>query len=81
MFKRLLKGTEFSQLLDMVSPAFFDVLPPRELWRQGREIQRRYGDDALYMRCLSERADLLDRAGIGVRIGSVGGPQQVASVQ
>ena len=73
MLKRLLKGTDFAQLLDMVSPAFFEVLPPKELWRQGRELKARYKSQQIYMATLSDRASRLERADIGVRIGSVAG--------
>jgi hypothetical protein len=35
---RSLRGSEWSQLADYVSPSFFEVLPARTLWRQAREL-------------------------------------------
>lgn len=35
---RSLRGSEWSQLADHVSPSFFEVLPARTLWRQAREL-------------------------------------------
>ncbi|MBO6934986.1 MAG: hypothetical protein JJ863_08420 [Deltaproteobacteria bacterium] len=71
MLKRLLDGTDLAQLRDMVSPAFFDVLPARELWRQGRHLAARYRDERAYGEALSHRADSLRAAGLGVHIGVV----------
>jgi len=36
MLERLLDETDLGQLRDMVSPAFFDVIPTRVLWRHVR---------------------------------------------
>ena len=71
MWKRLLKGTEFSVLLDMVSPRFFEVLPARELLRQGRDLHSNYKNDARYMEAVAERSQHLARADIGVAVGAV----------
>jgi hypothetical protein len=38
MVMRTLRGTEWSQLGDYVSPSFFEVLPARALWAQLREL-------------------------------------------
>jgi len=71
MLKRLLDGTDLGQLRDMVSPAFFDVLPARELWRQGRSLASRYRDERAYSEALSHRAATLRAADLGVQIGFV----------
>lgn len=71
MLKRLLDGTDLGQLRDMVSPAFFDVLPARELWRQGSRLATRYRDERAYSEALSHRAASLKAAGLGVHIGVV----------
>lgn len=69
LIRRLLHGTEFKQLLGMVSPAFFDVLPRRGLTRQARTMARNYKDAAAYADALQYRAGTLAQAKIGVRIG------------
>ncbi len=71
MLRRLLDGTDLAQLRDMVSPAFFEVLPARELWRQGRGIAARYRDERAYSDALSHRAASLRAATLGVHIGVV----------
>ena len=71
MLKRLLDGTDLGQLRDMVSPAFFDVLPARELWRQGRSLAARYRDRQAYSDALSQRSSALRSADIGVQIGMI----------
>jgi len=38
MLLRSLRGTEWSQLVDYVSPSFFEVLPARVLWTALREL-------------------------------------------
>jgi hypothetical protein len=42
MLRELLKGGEWSDLLDLVSPSFFDVLRPRDLQREVRRLTTNY---------------------------------------
>lgn len=46
MLLRTLRGTEWSQLTDYVSPSFFEVLPARALWKQLRELGGNATDSA-----------------------------------
>lgn len=71
MLKRLLDGTDLGQLRDMVSPAFFDVIPARVLWKQGRALAARYRDERAYAEALTHRATTLGAADLGVQIGSI----------
>jgi hypothetical protein len=58
MLWRTLRGTEWSQLADYVSPSFFEVLPPRALWKQLRELGANAGDGTRFAaaRRATERA-------------------------
>jgi hypothetical protein len=71
MLKRLFDGTDLAQLRAVVSPAFFDVIPARVLWQQGRTLALRYRDERAYSEALSRRAATLDGAELGVGIGVV----------
>jgi len=75
MFKRLLDGTDLGQLKDMVSPAFFDVIPTRVLWKQGRALAKRYRDQRAYTEALTHRATTLNAAELGVNIGAIVGDE------
>lgn len=75
MLKRLLDGTDLGQLRDMVSPAFFDVIPTRVLWRQGRALAARYRDERAYTEALTHRATTLNAAELGVYIGAIVGDE------
>jgi len=71
MLKRLLDGTDLGQLRAVVSPAFFDVIPARVLWDQGRTLALRYRDEGAYADTLDHRAATLDASDLGVHIGVV----------
>ncbi len=71
MLKRLLDGTDLTQLRAVVSPAFFDVIPARVLWQQGRALATRYRDERAYSEALTHRAATLEAADIGVSIGAI----------
>lgn len=38
MLKNLLRNTELAQILDFVSPAFWQVVPAQEVWRTGKQL-------------------------------------------
>lgn len=71
MLKRLFDGTDLGQLRAVVSPAFFDVIPARVLWQQGRTLALRYRDERAYADALDHRAATLRTADLGVHIGVV----------
>lgn len=68
MLKDLLKNTELSQLLDLVSPAFWQVVPPGEVWRAGRQLVANYRAGAEFQQVRS-------------RLAAIAGPQGVALVE
>lgn len=58
---RQLRGTEWSQLVDFLTPAFFDVMPVRSLLSQGRELLGNARDTETF-RSLQARTRELARA-------------------
>jgi hypothetical protein len=64
MLHRLLKQSDWSFLLDFVSPAFFKIIPPLELVGQATALAKRTQNHILYSTlvenfCLSERVSIL----------------------
>lgn len=64
MLHRLLKQSDWSFLLDFVSPAFFKIIPPLELVGQATALAKRTKSASLYNSlvanfCLSERVTVL----------------------
>jgi hypothetical protein len=72
MVLRTLRGTEWSQLGDYVSPSFFEVLPARALWAQLRELGGNARDGRGF--AVAARAVETHLASLGspVRIGGEG---------
>lgn len=69
MLLRSLRGTEWSQLADYVSPSFFDVLPARTLWRQLRELGANAADGRRFAAACRDAEACLADLGRPVRIG------------
>jgi hypothetical protein len=64
---RAVQNTEWKQLLDFVSPSFFDVMPVRALLSQGRALGRNAAGGSMG-RVRDAVQERLDQAGIAVRI-------------
>lgn len=58
MLAHILRNTEWSQLSSLVSPAFFDVLPARKLYRRGRALLGTRGSES-YRSALAARSESL----------------------
>ena len=74
MLRELLKGGEWSDLLDLVSPSFFDVLRPRDLQREVRRLTtnyvRRHSFDQARQRLQRHLRDVRVPIRLGVEIAS-----------
>src|SRR5690349_11702601 len=68
MLGRLLSGGEFGQWASFVTPAFFDVMPPKALWQRFKQLASGTRDRDLYARALRERQALLARSSLGVAL-------------
>jgi len=68
MIGKLLRGTEWSQLRDLVSPTFFEVLPAGRLAGQVGELASNYGSRSGFKDARGTRADALAEAGLGVAL-------------
>jgi hypothetical protein len=58
MLAHILRNTEWSQLSSLVSPAFFDVLPMRTIYRRGRALMSSRTSEA-YRAALAARTESL----------------------
>jgi hypothetical protein len=58
MLSKLLKSADLRQLTSFVSPAFFDVMPVRQIWSRGRSVMTSRSGET-YRAALSQRADEL----------------------
>jgi hypothetical protein len=65
MLGNILRNTEWSQLSALASPALFDVLPARKLYRRARQIRGSRTDER-YRTALAERARSLLRAPLAI---------------
>lgn len=66
---RSLRGTEWSQITDYVSPSFFEVLPASALWSQLRELAGNARDGKRFLLVQRAVESRLAEHGSGVRIG------------
>jgi len=70
MLRALLKGGEWSDLLDLVSPSFFDVLRPRDLQREVRRLTANYVRRQAFVQAAQRLERHLRDAGVPVRLGA-----------
>ncbi len=75
MILRLLKSTEWGQLLDFVSPSFFDVLPARALARQAKDLFASNRDREGFAKEARGLGRYLARRQMALRV-SPGGPRK-----
>lgn len=64
----LLARTDLGPLVDLVSPKFFDVLPARLLWREGRRLLRNYRDAEGFAAARRRRREALADSELSVRL-------------
>lgn len=61
MLHALVRNTEWGPLLDLLSPAFFDVIPARALFGELRGLSSRYVRHAALTEAYDQRSRLLER--------------------
>lgn len=69
LVSKLVQGTSFAQFTDFVSPAFFQVMPVRQLFVQTRALVSSYRDASAFAHALGERREALQAAKIDIAIG------------
>jgi hypothetical protein len=62
------RGTEWGQFLDYVHPSFFEVLGPRDLLAQGKELASNLADGHGFAALREEQAKLLGERAVPVRV-------------
>jgi hypothetical protein len=68
MFGRLLSGGEFGQWASFVTPAFFNVMPTKPLWRRFKALAHDTRDRGKYADVVRQRQALLARSPLAVTI-------------
>src|SRR6478672_4219826 len=66
MWLNLVRNTEWATFIDLVSPSFFEVLPPTALSGQAKELISNYVSRARFLRVREEIAASVDAAGLGI---------------
>lgn len=66
MWLSLVRNTEWSAFLDMVSPSFFDVLPPSALRGQAKELISNYVTRPRFIRVREDIAGLVEGSGLPI---------------
>lgn len=80
MLFRMLRATEWGQLLDFVSPAFFEVLPARALAGATKDLIASTRDAAGFAAVAAQVRSRIEPRGLGVWIAS-GDPPPAASLR
>jgi len=70
LVSRLVQGTSFAQFTDFVSPAFFQVMPARQLFVQGRALVSSYRDASAFADAMGMRREELEKTSLDVTIGA-----------
>ena len=66
MLGKILGGGELGQWASFVTPAFFEVMPRRALWRQVKALAGAARDHHLHARVVAEQQELLARSRLDV---------------
>jgi hypothetical protein len=81
LVRRVVRGTEWRQLVDVATPAFFHVLPGKALRGAVRGLVGRWRDHAGFLALRAERAESLAAASIPVRLGGLDQSSDPASAR
>jgi hypothetical protein len=68
MLGKLLAAGDFAQWSSFVTPAFFDVVPAKPLWRRFEDLARASRDREAVERVLSERRELLAQSALAIEL-------------
>lgn len=68
MLGKLLAAGDFAQWSSFVTPAFFDVVPAKPLWRRFEDLARGSHDRGAYEGVLNERRELLARSALAIEL-------------
>jgi hypothetical protein len=80
MVRLAVKGTSWSHLLDYLSPALFDVMPARDLIKQGRELMANRSDAERFTETRRQVVDQLVSHGIEVHLADEHGSTEATEL-
>ena len=69
-WRRLLEGTSWQTLVGYVSPAFFQLVSPRDVSLSAYRLARNWFDEEKYVRAVEARAATLEKLDLGLSISS-----------
>lgn len=78
MFGKILGSGQLGKLASFVSPAFFDVMPMRQLMGRAKKLLTQSRDGALIRQVVTERAAQLERTLPQIRLSAQSEPSQTA---
>jgi hypothetical protein len=61
---QMIRATSFRQFLDFASPSFFEVMPTRALWSEGRALMAAYRDAQGFEQALAHRRPRVEGFGV-----------------
>src|SRR5512142_399322 len=67
-WRRLLEGTSWQSLVGYVSPAFFQLVSPRDISRTAYRLVRNWFDENAFRAAVQERATSIARLDCGLEI-------------
>lgn len=73
MLGQMIRATSFRQFLDFASPTFFDVMPAKALWNEGKSLLRDYRDGDGFAGAVSERRDKVESFGVDLNLNGRNG--------
>ncbi len=70
-WRRLLEGTSWQTLVGYVSPAFFQLVSPRDVSRSAYRLARNWFDEEKYVRAIEARAAALETLNVGLSVSRI----------
>ncbi len=70
-WRRLLEGTSWQTLIGYVSPAFFQLVSPRDVSRSAYRLARNWFDEAKYIGAVNSRSRAVEHLGFGLSVTGV----------
>ena len=67
-WRRLLEGTSWQTLVGYVSPAFFQLVSPRDVSRSAYRLARNWFDEEKFARAVNDRAATVENLGLGFSV-------------
>ena len=81
LVRRAVQEVSWKELADFVSPSFFEVVPARSLWKQGRELVSNARDPKRFRTLAEATGRRLEERGVDVELRTGGAPGRSGSLE